>query len=354
MSSLPPPSWFPDPNNASQVRWWDGARWTEHTMPYPDGAPTAPAVKVVPVATAPATEQDLFAGLDAAPELTADAPETAAPTLLGEPRPSLQSLQPFETSPPAERVSTPLVVTESPAGGRSNLGRWLLVAGLAVLAVGIGVYFWSSRDNGSSNVTTATTTRPASTTSRPVPATALPTTAPSPQPTTAPTTGAPPTSSATTTRPPATTPPPPGAKFVDPNGSYQWVVPPAWETTTSGPARVWFTGKSSPQFRDNVNVLSERLTTDMTAADYLKLSVSNAPKLLPSFSELSRTTFDVNGRQVAQIDYRSNQAGLNLRHRALMVVKGRNAITITYTTQPERFDAEIGAVQPFLATIEAL
>jgi uncharacterized RDD family membrane protein YckC len=35
--SLPPPGWYPDPTGQSLHRWWDGARWTEHT-----GTPPSP------------------------------------------------------------------------------------------------------------------------------------------------------------------------------------------------------------------------------------------------------------------------------------------------------------------------
>jgi hypothetical protein len=29
-SNLPPPEWYPDPSGRHQLRYWDGARWTEH------------------------------------------------------------------------------------------------------------------------------------------------------------------------------------------------------------------------------------------------------------------------------------------------------------------------------------
>lgn len=28
-------SWYPDPGNPDQLRWWDGTRWTEHVQPMP-------------------------------------------------------------------------------------------------------------------------------------------------------------------------------------------------------------------------------------------------------------------------------------------------------------------------------
>jgi hypothetical protein len=28
---LPPPAWHPDPQGQARLRYWDGARWTEHT-----------------------------------------------------------------------------------------------------------------------------------------------------------------------------------------------------------------------------------------------------------------------------------------------------------------------------------
>jgi Protein of unknown function (DUF2510) len=35
---MPPAAWYPDPHNASQIRYWDGTAWTEHFAPA--GPPT--------------------------------------------------------------------------------------------------------------------------------------------------------------------------------------------------------------------------------------------------------------------------------------------------------------------------
>jgi Domain of unknown function (DUF4328)/Protein of unknown function (DUF2510) len=37
-AGLPPPNWYPDPQDPSRSRYWDGTRWTEHTHAL--GAPT--------------------------------------------------------------------------------------------------------------------------------------------------------------------------------------------------------------------------------------------------------------------------------------------------------------------------
>jgi hypothetical protein len=56
---------------------------------------------------------------------------------------------------------------------------------------------------------------------------------------------------------------------------------------------------------------------------------------------------------LGQLDFRSNQS-IPLRHRAVVLIKGRNAIVVTYTTEPTRFDAESVKVQPYLTSVEGL
>lgn len=52
-ASAPAPGWFPDPSGAPHQRYFDGAKWTDHTAPYAAPAaqqPTAQANSSVAVA----------------------------------------------------------------------------------------------------------------------------------------------------------------------------------------------------------------------------------------------------------------------------------------------------------------
>ena len=146
----------------------------------------------------------------------------------------------------------------------------------------------------------------------------------------------------------------PGTTFTDPTNVYRLRVAPTWQdATTIGGLQTWSTGTSSSVFRDSVNVFIEKLPGDISMDDYLAASVKNAPKSLPSFVEVGRSVNTVNGKVLGQLDYRSNQ-NIPLRHRAVVLIKGRNVIVVTYTTEPARFDAESVKVQPYLTSIEGV
>jgi thiol:disulfide interchange protein len=42
MTDMPPAGWYPDPEDASQQRYWDGSTWTEHRAPGVAAQPTQP------------------------------------------------------------------------------------------------------------------------------------------------------------------------------------------------------------------------------------------------------------------------------------------------------------------------
>jgi hypothetical protein len=206
---------------------------------------------------------------------------------------------------------------------------------LAVVVI-VALAFALTRGDGSDDITVTPTTTSGTTTPATSPSTTTTTTA----------------SAVTTTQPTATSAPttvPAGTVFTDGTNVYRVRVPPTWsDATKSGGLQTWTTGTGS-----SVNVLIEKLPVDITMEDYLAASVRNAPRQLPSFVEVSRSVSTVSGKVLGQLDYRSNQQ-IPLRHRAVVVIKGRNAIVVTFSAPPERFDTEVASVQPYLTSVEGV
>ncbi|WP_197496732.1 DUF4352 domain-containing protein [Mycobacterium sp. 1274761.0] len=113
MTTTPPPTpsgWYPDPEQAGQLRYWDGTAWSEHRSPAqepPTAAPQDPDAEAEPAAEPepPATEQPttevpLREWSFEPPPLEPEAP----------PRP------PWEPDAPAEPTSAP---TPEPTGASS-------------------------------------------------------------------------------------------------------------------------------------------------------------------------------------------------------------------------------------------
>lgn len=70
----PPAGWYPDPQAAGLVRWWDG-RWTEHVQPAPTSGP-APHKRTAPPPAVPTPPAPTWAA-PPAPTIPATAPQPA-------------------------------------------------------------------------------------------------------------------------------------------------------------------------------------------------------------------------------------------------------------------------------------
>jgi hypothetical protein len=105
VGELPPSGWYVDPGDESVLRYWDGARWTEHTLPQPAATPEpAPAATAEPA-------RDVWA----APEALTTATAVAV-------------LEPPASAPPAH--------AHAPKG--HTTARIVAVAAVAGLLVGVG------------------------------------------------------------------------------------------------------------------------------------------------------------------------------------------------------------------------
>jgi hypothetical protein len=332
MTAAPPPNWYPDPHDKAQLRWWDGSQWTEHRHP---AVPTQPSTAQLSTAQ-PSTESQVnttHAPVAAAAPGDADEMQPASAPLPTQEKPTVET--------PTSMLPALITYPESSPTPKSRTPMIIGAAVIAVLVVGV-IAFAATRGGDDDKIGQSSGTAIATTTNGAT--TRVATTSP-----TATTTRAPATTVATTVNTPA------GTTFTDATNVYRVRVAPTWQdATASGGLQTWTTGTSSSQFKDQVNVLIEKLPSDISMEDYLAASVKNAPKSLPSFVEVGRSFNTVNGKVLGQLDFRSTQNGVALRHRAVVVIRGRNAIVVTYTAEPGRFDTESANVQPYLTSIEGV
>ena len=123
-STLPVAGWYDDPEIALRLRWWDGARWTQHTRPKPiaHGEPASPGAAVAhghasatAAAVADAAVADVaVTGVDT----TTDANGAAVAAPVGE--------EPYSYSVPysATPTSAPSSASTGDAGPRTQLGTF--------------------------------------------------------------------------------------------------------------------------------------------------------------------------------------------------------------------------------------
>jgi hypothetical protein len=84
MTTPPTPAgWYPDPEQAGQLRYWDGATWTEHRSPAQEpaapAAPESPAEQTAPPAGSPHVGSHRAPEPDPAPLSITEQPTTQVP-----------------------------------------------------------------------------------------------------------------------------------------------------------------------------------------------------------------------------------------------------------------------------------
>ena len=186
----------------------------------------------------------------------------------------------------------------------------------------------------------------------PVP-TEAPLSLPSPTPTAIPTAPA----TVTPSRIVATLPPTPGVidgVFTDPEGLYQIKVDPTWTYTAGGLAagiEFWILGAPESGFTPNLNILTQR-TGGMSIADYLKVSIKNAPAQVADFELEDSGEIDGTKAHLGFIDFAGSAPnGRSLRFLAIFGMNGDYAIVATLTAPSKSFSAWRAKVKPFMLTL---
>lgn len=122
MTDVPKPGWYPDPEQAGQLRWFDGTAWTESRRPRPDGEET----------TAGASGS----ALDTTGDPTLDVPgEPLFGAAVSPPTPPARPTAPPVAPPAPSAGFGPPAGSAPPAPRRRSRKGWFVAGGLAVVAV---------------------------------------------------------------------------------------------------------------------------------------------------------------------------------------------------------------------------
>lgn len=145
-----------------------------------------------------------------------------------------------------------------------------------------------------------------------------------------------------------------GDPFDDPGGTYTIQVDGGWDRQFAGfPEGVegWSIGTGDATFGDNVNVLTEP-NVPVGLEEYLDRAIANAPLVLPGFEAVDRRTVQGAFTRLGRVEGRATISGIDVAFLQIIAVGGGNAVIATLSTLPERFDAVVAQVEPFLLTLE--
>ncbi len=170
-----------------------------------------------------------------------------------------------------------------------------------------------------------------------------------PKPTTSTTTG----NTATAGRTATTGPSKAGfTPFTDPSG-VSLEYPSAWsvEASSAGSPLIVFLDPPSEPFRRNVNVLRQSQAEPFTLDGYTQLSLKQINDIPGGTTGESRPT-TLSGSPAYRLSYGADLGSGDLRFLAVWTVRSGKAWLVTYTADPDRFDAGRSDVERLLTTIE--
>ncbi len=140
--------------------------------------------------------------------------------------------------------------------------------------------------------------------------------------------------------------------FSDPSG-VSLKYPSGWsvEASSAGSPLIVFLDPSSETFRRNVNVLRQSQAEPFTLDAYTQLSLKQINDIPGATTGESRPT-TLSGSPAYRLAYRADLGSGDLRFLAVWTVRSGKAWLVTYTADPDRFDAGLPDVERLLTTIE--
>lgn len=137
-SAQPVAGWYPDPENATAERWWDGTGWTDHRRPStvaPVAPPAPPTTPVPPAADDPNAFVAPGASLaGTAPVQPYAAPAYAAPAPAAPPYAAPGYAVPGQT---AAGYAAPAYAPAEPTNGLAVVGLVIALGGLVLSMFGL-------------------------------------------------------------------------------------------------------------------------------------------------------------------------------------------------------------------------
>ncbi len=92
------------------------------------------------------------------------------------------------------------------------------------------------------------------------------------------------------------------------------------------------------QFKENINVVVEKLPKDMGLDEYLELNLSNMYKFLTDFKEIEKGSVELSDNDARWLIYTGQLGQLDMKALVYFTIKGMRAYVITCSSSPNSFE----------------
>lgn len=130
-------------------------------------------------------------------------------------------------------------------------------------------------------------------------------------------------------------------RYYNDREGFSMKFPAAWEKNEGVGGRIVMAqvpkDGSTDQFRENVNVIVERLPKAMTLDEYFQQSVTNMKKILNEFQDQEKGQGFIDDYDAKWMVYTHRMGASTLKVLVYMIVKDNRGYVITCTALPDRF-----------------